>query len=107
MISLIRTTIAAAAVAAAVAGHAQAAPGARIPDSQAVRSVVLVHGAFADGSGWRGVYDDLASRGYRVTVVQNPLTSFEDDVNATRRILARQDGQTILVGHSYGGAVIT
>jgi len=68
---------------------------------------VLVHGAFADGSGWRGVYDDLTARGYRVSVVQNPLTSFEADVASTRRVLARQDGPTILVGHSYGGAVIT
>ncbi|WP_340120167.1 alpha/beta hydrolase [Pelagibius sp. 7325] len=107
MISLIRSTIVAAAVVAAVAGHAQAEPIARIPDNQAVRNVVLVHGAFADGAGWRGVYDELTARGYRVTIVQNPLTSFEDDVNATRRILARQDGPSILVGHSYGGAVIT
>jgi pimeloyl-ACP methyl ester carboxylesterase len=68
---------------------------------------VLVHGAFADGGGWRGVYDALTARGYKVSVVQNPLTSFEDDVAATRRALARQDGPTILVGHSYGGSVIT
>lgn len=78
-----------------------------IPDDQAVRNIVLVHGAFADGSGWRSVYHDLTTRGYRVTIVQNPLTSFEDDVAATRRILARQDGPTLLVGHSYGGSVIT
>jgi pimeloyl-ACP methyl ester carboxylesterase len=71
------------------------------------RNVVLVHGAFADGSGWRGVHDELTARGYRVSIVQNPLTSFEDDVAATRRVLARQDGPTILVGHSYGGTVIT
>ncbi len=78
-----------------------------IPTDQAVRNIVLVHGAFADGSGWREVYDDLTERGYRVTIVQNPLTSFEDDVAATRRILARQNGPTILVGHSYGGSIIT
>lgn len=107
MISPIRSTVVAAAAAATVAGGAQAEPGTRIPDDQAVRNVVLVHGAFADGSGWRGVYDELTSRGYRVTIVQNPLTSFEDDVNATRRILARQDGRSILVGHSYGGSIIT
>lgn len=79
------------------------------PTSQAiqVKNVVLVHGAFADGSGWRGVYDELTAKGYRVTIVQNPLTSLEDDVAATTRILARQDGPTILVGHSYGGTVIT
>lgn len=71
------------------------------------RNVVLVHGAFADGSGWRGVYDDLTARGYRVTVVQNPLTSLEADVAATTRALDAQDGPTILVGHSWGGTVIT
>ena len=73
----------------------------------AIRNVVLVHGAFADGSGWRGVHDRLTSRGYRVTIVQNPLTSFEDDVAATHRVLDLQDGPTILVGHSWGGTVIT
>jgi len=74
---------------------------------QDIRNIVLVHGAFADGSGWRGVYDDLTARGYRVTVVQNPLTSFADDVAATTRVLDQQDGPTILVGHSWGGTVIT
>jgi pimeloyl-ACP methyl ester carboxylesterase len=73
----------------------------------AIKNIVLVHGAFADGSGWRPVYDRLTARGYRVSIVQNPLTSFEDDVAATRRVLARQDGPSILVGHSYGGAVIS
>lgn len=72
-----------------------------------IRNIVLVHGAFADGTGWRGVYDELTGRGYKVSVVQNPLTSFEDDVAATRRVLARQDGPVILVGHSYGGSIIT
>jgi len=71
------------------------------------KNVVLVHGAFADGSGWRGVYNELTSRGYKVTIVQNPLTSLADDVAATKRALARQDGPTILVGHSWGGTVIT
>jgi pimeloyl-ACP methyl ester carboxylesterase len=79
----------------------------RIPDDQSVTNVVLVHGAFADGSGWRGVHDRLTARGYRVTIVQNPLTSLADDVAATRRVLDRQDGPTILVGHSWGGTVIT
>ncbi|MCA2207240.1 alpha/beta fold hydrolase [Nocardia rosealba] len=74
---------------------------------QQIRNVVLVHGAFADGSGWRGVYENLTARGYRVTVVQNPLTSLEDDVAATTRVLDRQDGPAILVGHSWGGTVIT
>lgn len=72
-----------------------------------VRNVVLVHGAFADGSGWRRVYDDLSTRGYRVTIVQNPLTSLADDVAATRRALDRQGGPVVLVGHSWGGTVIT
>jgi pimeloyl-ACP methyl ester carboxylesterase len=74
---------------------------------QEIKNVVLVHGAFADGSGWRGVYDILTSRGYRVTIVQNPLTSLEDDVAATTRVLDLQDGPAILVGHSWGGTVIT
>ncbi|WP_420003046.1 alpha/beta fold hydrolase [Arenibacterium sp. LLYu02] len=78
-----------------------------IPDDQVIRNVVLVHGAFADASGWRGVYEDLAERGYKVTMVQNPLTSLADDVDATNRALNRQDGPTILVGHSWGGTVIT
>ena len=72
-----------------------------------ITNVVLVHGAFADGSGWRGVHDRLTARGYRVTVVQNPLTSLEDDVAATHRVLDLQDGPSILVGHSWGGTVIT
>jgi pimeloyl-ACP methyl ester carboxylesterase len=72
-----------------------------------VKNVVLVHGAFADGSGWRGLYDELSKRGYNVTIVQNPLTSLEDDVAATTRALDRQQGPTILVGHSWGGTVIT
>jgi pimeloyl-ACP methyl ester carboxylesterase len=66
-----------------------------------------VHGAFADGSGWRGVYDELTARGYTVAIVQNPLTSFQDDVAAVRRVLDRQNGPVVLVGHSYGGSVIT
>ncbi|AYF98013.1 alpha/beta fold hydrolase [Protaetiibacter intestinalis] len=74
---------------------------------QGIRNIVLVHGAFADGSGWRRVYDNLTARGYRVSIVQNPLTSLEDDVAATRRVLDRQDGPSILVGHSWGGTVIT
>lgn len=80
---------------------------AKIADGQHVRNVVLVHGAFVDGSGWRGVYDQLTGRGYRVRIVQNPLTSLEDDVAATLRVLDSQDGATILVGHSWGGTVIT
>jgi pimeloyl-ACP methyl ester carboxylesterase len=102
----IRIGLAAAAVATGVASAAQAQP-ATSPQAQAVHNVVLVHGAFADGSGWRGVYDQLTARGYHVSIVQNPLTSLADDVAATRRVLDRQDGPTILVGHSWGGTVIT
>jgi pimeloyl-ACP methyl ester carboxylesterase len=107
MIAKIRSAMAAVAVAASMAGCAVAQPVDLIPEDQSVRNIVLVHGAFADGSGWRGVYDDLTARGYRVTIVQNPLTSLADDVVATQRALARQDGPSILVGHSYGGVVIT
>jgi pimeloyl-ACP methyl ester carboxylesterase len=70
-------------------------------------SVVLVHGGFVDGSGWQGVYDLLAADGFRVSVVQNPTLSLDGDATATRMILDRQEGPTILVGHSYGGAVIS
>lgn len=75
--------------------------------SAPVTNIVLVHGAWADGSGWKGVYDILVKDGYNVSIVQEPETSFKDDVAATKRILAQQDGQCILVAHSYGGAVIT
>ncbi len=75
--------------------------------TEEIKNVVLVHGAFADGSGWRRVYDLLTARGYRVSIVQNPLTSFADDVAATNRVLDAQDGPAILVGHSWGGTVIT
>jgi pimeloyl-ACP methyl ester carboxylesterase len=71
------------------------------------RNVVLVHGGFVDGSGWQGVYDALTQDGYRVSVVQNPTMSLEGDVAATQQVLDAQDGPTVLVGHSYGGAVIT
>jgi pimeloyl-ACP methyl ester carboxylesterase len=72
-----------------------------------VRNIVLVHGAWADGSGWKGVYDILVKDGFKVSIVQEPETSFKDDVAATKRILALQDGPCILVAHSYGGAVVT
>ena len=72
-----------------------------------VRNIVLVHGAWADGSGWKGVYDILVKDGFNVSIVQEPETSFKEDVAATQRVLALQDGPCILVAHSYGGAVIT
>jgi pimeloyl-ACP methyl ester carboxylesterase len=71
------------------------------------KNIVLVHGAFVDGSGWRGVHDTLALKGYKVTVVQQGLTTLEGDVAATREAVERQDGPVVLVGHSYGGSVIT
>ncbi|MGA2426801.1 MAG: alpha/beta hydrolase [Terriglobales bacterium] len=72
-----------------------------------VRNIVLVHGAWADGSGWKGVYDILVKDGFNISIVQEPETSFQEDVAATKRVLALQDGPCILVAHSYGGAVIT
>jgi pimeloyl-ACP methyl ester carboxylesterase len=72
-----------------------------------VKNVVLVHGYFADGSGWQAVSKILTRDGYKVSVVQEPETSFDEDVKATTRVLDAQDGPSILVGHSYGGAVIT
>jgi pimeloyl-ACP methyl ester carboxylesterase len=105
-----KSTIVSVALAAAATGFVNAAnaqTGQGHASATPAKNVVLVHGAFADGSGWRGVYDNLTKRGYRVTIVQNPLTSLADDVAATQRALARQDGPTVLVGHSWGGTVIT
>src|ERR1700720_3422946 len=72
-----------------------------------MKNIVLVHGGFVDGAGWEGVYKILKKDGYNVSIVQNPTISLADDVAVTKRILAAQDGPAILVGHSYGGAVIT
>ena len=72
-----------------------------------VKNIVLVHGAWVDGSGWKPVYEILTKDGYDVTMVQEPLTSLQDDVAATKRILDLQTGPCILVGHSYGGSIIT
>jgi pimeloyl-ACP methyl ester carboxylesterase len=72
-----------------------------------IKNIVLVHGAFVDGSGWKPVYDILVKKGYHVSIVQQPLTTFINDVNAVKRILGMQDGPCILVAHSYGGAIIT
>ncbi|MCU1385583.1 MAG: Alpha/beta hydrolase [Acidobacteria bacterium] len=75
--------------------------------AEGVKNVLLIHGGFVDGSGWQGVYNILKKDGYNVSIVQNPTTSLADDVAVTKRTLAAQNGQAILVGHSYGGAVIT
>ncbi len=93
--------LATAALAFAVIGPAHAAP------EHAVKNIVLVHGAFADGSGWKAVSDILARDGYSVSIAQPPETSFEDDVAATNRVLDRLDGPAVLVGHSYGGMIIS
>ena len=74
---------------------------------QKVRNVVVVHGGLVDGSGWEGVYNALKKSGYAVTIVQEATASFADDVATTKRAIAEQNGPVILVGHSYGGAVIT
>src|ERR1700739_3119031 len=72
-----------------------------------MKNIVLVHGGFVDGAGWEGVYKILKGHGYKVSIVQNPTISLEDDVAVTKRVLETQDGPAVLVGHSYGGAVIT
>jgi pimeloyl-ACP methyl ester carboxylesterase len=76
-------------------------------ESLKATNVVLVHGGFVDGSGWEGVYKILTKDGYTVSIVQNPTISLADDVAATKRIVAAQNGPVVLVGHSYGGVVIT
>lgn len=104
--SVIRNAVAAAVSLTLTAAimpqaHAQSAP------TGAIKSVVLVHGGFVDGSGWEGVYKILKKDGYRVTIVQNPTTSLADDVAATKQAIAGADGKVILVGHSYGGVVVS
>lgn len=83
------------------------APLAATPASAAARNIVLVHGMGNDGSVWHPVYDILKAKGYHVSIVQEPLNGFEEDVKATERMIAQQDGPVVLVGHSYGGVVIT
>src|SRR5260370_30150974 len=80
---------------------------AQTSKSTAVKNIVVVNGAFADGSGWEGVHGILTKDGYTVTIVQNPLISLEGDVAATKRAIANLSGPVILVGHSYGGALVT
>jgi pimeloyl-ACP methyl ester carboxylesterase len=94
-------------IAASIASAAALLAGTAAHAAPAIKNVVLVHGGFVDGSGWEGVYNILSKDGYKVTVVQNPTISLADDVAVTRRAIAAQDGPVILVGHSYGGVVIT
>jgi len=75
--------------------------------AEPVKNIVLVHGAWVDGSGWKPIYEILSKKGFHVSMVQEPETSFTDDVAATKRVLDMQDGPTLLVGHSYGGSIIT
>ncbi len=94
-------------VLAAALASASPAIAAKSATKEAVKNIVLVHGANTDGSAWRGVYDILARDGFNVSVVQQPLTGLADDIAATQRVIEQQDGPVVLVGHSYGGAIIT
>jgi pimeloyl-ACP methyl ester carboxylesterase len=80
---------------------------AAFASAEPIKNIVLVHGAWVDASGWKPVYERLSSKGINVTMVQEPETSFADDVTAAKRVLDLQDGPTLLVGHSYGGSIIT
>ena len=100
----LKMTTVAALLAGAALGHSAVAAG--LPKG-AAHNIVLVHGAFVDSSSWKPVASILEKKGYHVTLVENPLTSVEADVDATKKALAEQDGKTVLVGHSYGGLVIT
>lgn len=107
--ALRRTRLAATLAMALVVFGVDAAPAASAPATAAahVKNIVLVHGFFADGSGWKAVSDILTHDGYRVSIVQEPETSLADDVKATLAVVHMQQGPSILVGHSYGGAVVT
>ncbi|SHL91004.1 alpha/beta hydrolase [Mucilaginibacter sp. OK098] len=96
--AMIAGSIAFAVLLVSSASAQQAAP---------IKNIVLVHGAFVDGSGWKPVYEILVNKGYHVSIVQQPLTSFDADLAAVKRVLDLQDGPCILVGHSYGGGLIT
>lgn len=97
----------AALAAMTLASTANAASDTAPKSQESIKNVVLVHGGFVDGSGWQKVYDILKKDGYNVTIVQNPTTSLADDVAFTKRAIAQQNGPVVLVGHSYGGAVIS
>ena len=98
--------LSAASLVTAGAAFAASAQSAQPPNG-AAHNIVLVHGAFVDQTSWKPVADILSKKGYNVTLVENPLTSLAADVDATKQALAKQDGKTVLVGHSWGGVVIT
>jgi pimeloyl-ACP methyl ester carboxylesterase len=102
-------TLIAAAAALAASVVVTAATGATVAHAEpaGVKNIVLVHGGFVDGSGWKGVYDILKKDGYNVAIVQNPTISLKDDVAVTKRTIAQFDGPVVLVGHSYGGVVVS
>jgi pimeloyl-ACP methyl ester carboxylesterase len=102
-----RNLLASAAAVTLAAGFAVTPASAAPASAKAVKNIVLVHGAFADGSGWEGVYKILTKDGYAVTVVQNPTTSLATDVAITKSAIAAASGPVILVGHSYGGVIIS
>lgn len=97
----------AATIAMTLASTAHAANDTASRPQDSIKNVVLVHGGFVDGSGWQKVYDILKKDGYNVTIVQNPTTSLTDDVAVTKRAIAQQNGPVVLVGHSYGGVVVS
>jgi pimeloyl-ACP methyl ester carboxylesterase len=98
-----KTVKAGLAIAVALSFVSTAVPAGADP----LKNIVLVHGAWVDASGWKPIYDILTKEGFHVTMVQEPETSFQDDVAAAKRVLDLQDGPTLLVGHSYGGSIIT
>lgn len=102
-----RTLLASTAALLAAGAVATQATSAQAAPAGPIKNVVLVHGAFVDGSGWQGVHDLLVKDGYKVTIVQNPTASLAEDVAVTKRAIAAADGPVVLVGHSYGGAIIS
>lgn len=100
-----KTTLLAAAASIALAATGPSPASAQ--NDAAAKNIVLVHGGFVDGSGWKGVYDILKKDGYNVSIVQNPTTSLADDVAVTKRVIDQLDGPVVLVGHSYGGVVVS
>ncbi|MBP0588690.1 alpha/beta hydrolase [Paraburkholderia sp. LEh10] len=95
------------AIAAAVLAAPALATAAAPDEPAGVKNIIIVHGAFTDGSGWRTVHDILIHKGYNVRIVQQPMTSFDEDVGATRNAIVAATGPVVLVGHDYGGSVIT